>query len=107
MENQLDSFESMHLKQLGIHSIEQLYEICSTKDVNLGKIDVSKLTVKQLNTLMSLNSYSLIFYINDDSDLIMTTSFRDQKNERQTKFKNHWITMHIDFLFGKIDGTQE
>lgn len=89
----------------------EFYETLQEKDINLGKMNVEQLSAIQLNSLLNLNTifsnYDCFIYIDNDKNIIVTSDYRDQDVIRDTKFRNGWITKHIDLVFGEINDIKE
>lgn len=105
-----DEFKSILLDQLEFtgtpsEQMVKLYQRVNTENVNLGKLDVSKLTNKQLNCLLSTNRafgiYDCRVFFNADMELILTTDYRYQKDHQDTAYRVGWMTLMIDYVFDK------
>lgn len=91
--------------------IKALYETLNDRDVNLGKVDLSTMTNKQINCLMSVNggfrNYQCMCFLNEDMELIVTTQYRYQEEHQSTRYRVDWMTMMIDFVMGKQEDRKE
>lgn len=98
-------FQSIYLKEIGIPDIDLLFKIINKNNINLGKLDLASLNTKQLNTLLDIqaslkNCYCRLFF-DTENNLIITTEYRYDKEHQDTKYQVSWISMQIDFLFGR------
>lgn len=117
MSDELD-FRSIVLAELGFpvdeglppfyqpsSQIKKLYEELNKRDINLGKVDLSSMTNKQVNCLMGVNSgfgnYQCRCFLNEDMELIATTQYRYQEEHQSTRYRVDWMTMMIDFVMGR------
>lgn len=101
--------DSNFLKKFGINNILEFYNYVHKQDLNLGKLDISKLSSQQLNSLLGfhagLSRNGYMAYFNPQSELIVTSHYRFQKlsNEEMDSilFFTDSFGMNIDFLFSK------
>lgn len=121
--NQLD-FTSAVLTELGFaptvdessfklagSQMTKLYYELNDRDVNLGKIDLSKMTNKQINCLMGVNggfrNNFCMCFLNENMELIVTTQYRYQEEHQDTRYRVDWLTMMIDFVMGRREDLKD
>lgn len=79
--------------------------LAALHDVDLGRLDVSLLTHKQLNTLLLLQSglsrHYLRLFFDAAGHLIVTSDYRYERAHQDTRYQAGWFTMQLDFVFGK------
>lgn len=94
------------LAELGFDgSFGNLLDKVSKEDVVLGKISMSTLSVKQLNTFTSLQTgFSrnyIRMYVNDDSEVVITTEQRYRDVYDKYQLDNWAVPVALDFIFNK------
>lgn len=114
-----EDFRSVVLDKLGFSAEEgkpedqfkKLYEVLNDSDINLGKLDFSTMTNKQINCLLAVNGgfgmYRCMCFFNEDMELIVTTQYRYQEEHQNTRYRVGWMSWMIDFVMGKRPDLKE
>lgn len=86
-------------------TIPTLFEKVYERDIVLGKLDMAKLSMKQLNTLFSLqatfSSQHMRLYFDESGTLVLTNQYRYQDVRDTHELAWCYMTMGLDFIFDK------